>query len=266
MFHRTPKHLTPSTAIAFFALVFALTGGAFAATSHGGGSPRATATASKVKPKAKPGPRGPAGPKGTTGATGAAGATGATGATGPAGAAGAKGENGAAGAAGATGPQGPQGELGKEGKEGPEGPEGPEAKGGGFPTTLPAGDTETGSFVAHFEHEGFVYDPISFPIPLPVGVSIFHYVKEAEQGKPTAPAECAGSVAKPTATKGTLCVYEGEPLRPEKTSLVVLNVLRPTTVVEEGTSTAGAVVQVAYEGEGATEPAYLSGTWAVSAP
>jgi hypothetical protein len=92
------KHLNPATAIAFLALILALTGGAFAATG-GGNHPTLTASAAK----AKKGPRGPQGPAGPAGKTGATGATGAAGATGPAGA---KGETGAAGAAGATGASG----------------------------------------------------------------------------------------------------------------------------------------------------------------
>ena len=92
------------------ALVFALTGGAVAATSHGGGgsgapakataSVRPVATVAKAKSKAKSGPRGP---KGAAGPTGQAGKNGANGATGPAGAPGAKGENGAAGGPGSNG-------------------------------------------------------------------------------------------------------------------------------------------------------------------
>ncbi len=101
------KHITPATALAFVALVFAITGGAFAAT--GGGSPShatLTASAAKSKAKSKTGPRGPAGPKGATGATGPAGPAGAAGATGP---------------GGAQGPQGPAGTNGSNGENGKEG-------------------------------------------------------------------------------------------------------------------------------------------------
>ena len=53
MFQALRKHLNPATVMAFAALVFALTGGAFAAT--GGSSPsHATLTASAAKSKAKP--------------------------------------------------------------------------------------------------------------------------------------------------------------------------------------------------------------------
>jgi hypothetical protein len=118
MFSAIRTHLSYSNVAATLALVFALTGGAFAATSHpGSGSTGSKASASvrpvartaKAKSKTKASPRGPAGPKGATGATGPAGPTG------PAGAAGSKGEN---GAPGANGENGKTGETGKEGKAG----------------------------------------------------------------------------------------------------------------------------------------------------
>ena len=88
---RKRVHFGPATAIAFLALVFAITGGAFAATGgNGGGSSHATliASAAKAKSKVKVGPRGPAGPAGKNGANGANGAAGPQGPQGP------KGENG----------------------------------------------------------------------------------------------------------------------------------------------------------------------------
>ena len=140
MFQKLRKriHLTPSMFVAFIALVFATTGGAFAMSgAQAGRAPSDTlaiAAKSKGKSKSKPGPRGPAGPKGATGATGAAGATGATG---PAGANG-------AGTPGATGNTGEKGES-ITGKTGPAGPQGKE---GNIQATLPSGKTETGSWVS----------------------------------------------------------------------------------------------------------------------
>jgi hypothetical protein len=162
---RLKKHLTPSTAIASLALVFAVTGGAFAATGNRGGSSHANATGgdaasqtlavvakSKAKSKTKAGPRGPAGPKGATGATGA------TGAAGPAGPTDATG----AGTPGTTGTEGKEGKPGasvtvgkateKECKAGKGGATVSNASGSvpicngttGFTETLPAGKTETG--------------------------------------------------------------------------------------------------------------------------
>src|ERR1700704_3299328 len=67
--------------ISVIALVFAMLGGAYAASNSGGG--KATASA-----KAKRGPRGPKGATGPAGPTGPAGATGPSGARGATGAAG----------------------------------------------------------------------------------------------------------------------------------------------------------------------------------
>ena len=195
MFQALRKHLNPATVMAFAALVFALTGGAFAAT--GGSSPShatltASAAKSKAKPKTKAGPRGPAG---KTGATGATGAPGATGPAGPAGAAGAKGENGAAGTNGSNGETGKTGETGQAGanvkteKDSTDCQEGgtkftvggksehvcngsPWTAGG----TLPAGATETGSFAAGGKAEPTplgkaITAALSFAVPLKEGLT-----------------------------------------------------------------------------------------------
>ncbi len=102
MFHRVRKHLTPSMLIALLALVFAVTGGAFAATNGGG---KASNKLTAQTAKSKRGPRGPAGPAGAPGKEGKAGATGATGKEGAAGKEGPAGTN-----ASLLGPAGPAGE------------------------------------------------------------------------------------------------------------------------------------------------------------
>jgi hypothetical protein len=145
MLRRIRIHLTPGTAIAFIALIFALTGGAFAATGGGGSggrgsSPEATAAVThatiakkkKSTPTGKPGPRGPAGPPGPAGAKGENGAAGVTGPAGPAG-------------AGTSGEKGIQGEKGPEGKQGPQGNPGTNGT-TGFTKTLPPKATETGAW------------------------------------------------------------------------------------------------------------------------
>jgi len=222
MFQRIRKHLTPSTFIAFIALVFALTGGAFAASSHGGGAGKATASTTttvanvakaKPKPKTKAGPRGPAGPKGATGAAGAAGATGATGPGGPAGPAGPTGPAGTAGSNGVNGTNGESVTNTKASKTAcPEG--GTEFKvGAGTATkactgekgaihpneTLPAGSSETGTWtvtIPPIEGESvFVPSPISFTIPLAAALStekifIIGKVGDGASGKPYKVEEC----------------------------------------------------------------------------
>jgi hypothetical protein len=198
MFQAIRRHLTPSTAIAFVALVFALTGGAFAAT--GGGGSHATLTASVAKKKSKAPARGPAGPKGATGATGPAGPAGPTGPAGPGGAAGAKGETGAAGAAGKEGPEGKAGTNGKAGKsvavtaESPgvncaaggasvevegtsakqyvcNGKEGQQGREGNIKATLAPGESETGAWgFSEGTNVRAGLAPISFTIPLAKGL------------------------------------------------------------------------------------------------
>jgi hypothetical protein len=204
--------------ISVIALVFAMFGGAYAASSSSDGkkaSGKATASAKKAKRKAKRGPRGPKGPAGPAGAQGPAG---------PQGAPGAKGENGANGAQGPQGPQGPQGIQGKEGKEGS-----PWTAGG----TLPAGETETGTFsltvapVSAGFSAGAVYNvPISFPIPLanPLAAGKVHLLnadgskefvinEETTEGEEITPTDCgtaltpAGTASDPAAAPGGLCIY-----------------------------------------------------------
>jgi Collagen triple helix repeat (20 copies) len=233
------KHLNPTTVVAFVALVFAMTGGAFAATGGGGSSgakasaaltPTATAAKSKAKPKAKAGPRGPAGPAGKPGATGPAGATGAAGAAGP------------------VGPGGPQGTAGTNGTNGTNGVSvtskqlttseaACNKEGGseftaegkktlacngktGFTETLPSEKTLTGEWSAS-EHaagggeiEGGFNTAVSFDIPLAEAPTP-HYIN-ANKKEPILNAgvyeevtssECEGSAANPTASPGNLCVY-----------------------------------------------------------
>src|SRR5580698_7349257 len=137
---RNRMHLTPATAIAMLALVFAMTGGAFAAGHY------LITSTKQISPKVL---------KALAGKNGANGASGAQGAAGPAG---------PAGPAGKEGPAG-KGEKGETGLAGPTGPEGKT----GFTKTLPAGETETGTWAFAGTPEGGengVLVPLSFNIPL----------------------------------------------------------------------------------------------------
>ncbi len=224
MFQAIRKHLTPSTFIAFMALVFALTGGAFAASSHTGGSgakasasathatPVASAAKAKAAPKGKAGPRGPAGAKGATGATGAPGATGPGGPAGATGPGGPQGPPGVTGATGATGAAGPAGAAGKEGKQGVIHPG----------ETLPSGATETGQWIltgsaaGGFELAGAA--TLSFPIPLkePLANTTSKVIHPGEgehepnESSYIANHECGGTVENPVAAPGFLCIFVAE--------------------------------------------------------
>jgi hypothetical protein len=255
MFSAIRKHLTPGTVIAFVALVFALTGGAFAANDHTGGSggaaggqassvALATIAKSKTKAKTKAGARGPAGPKGATGATG------------PAGAVGAKGEPGATGQPGPAGPTGPAGLEGKEGKQGPAGTEGKEGPAGPLLETLPAGKTLTGTWAATSYapeekaveglYNGAAETAVSYAFPLSEG-PMAYYIKV---GETTLPHGCTGSADDPGAEAGYLCVF----------GQAELNVTNPE--VSTGNGTIGFEVASYTSTKGAM---LMRGTWAVTA-
>src|SRR3954454_8939303 len=94
--------------VAAIALVFAMLGGAYAATNNGNGKATASAKAKQGK-QGKPGKAGPAGPAGPAGSAGP---------QGPAGASGAKGDTGAKGDQGIQGIQGTPGTPGTPGADG----------------------------------------------------------------------------------------------------------------------------------------------------
>jgi hypothetical protein len=138
-------HITPSGVIAIIALIFALTGGAFAATGgggSGGGSSPAKATASVSRAQGGSGSSGQAiavTAKSSKGKTGPRGPKGATGPAGPAGKNGANGTNGAPGAKGETGPAGASG-VGVTSTPVAEGEEG--CARGGVQLTTASGSTD----------------------------------------------------------------------------------------------------------------------------
>jgi Collagen triple helix repeat (20 copies) len=182
-------HVSPATAIATLALVFAMTGGAYAAKHY------LITSTKQISPKVLKSLQGKAGKAGANGAQGPAGAAGAAGPQGPAGAAGAKGE---------TGPAGTNGTNGTNGTT-------------GFTKTLPKEQTETGdwSMSQLASSETYVSTGISFVIPLAeapaprlVNAKGKELVVEGGSVKEVAPANCTGSPAEPTAPPGSLCVYE----------------------------------------------------------
>jgi Collagen triple helix repeat (20 copies) len=169
------RNLSLPTAIAVAALVFAMTGGAFAAKDYVAGP--ATASDSVQKKKVKRGPRGPRGKRGAKGAKGA---------------------------------RGPQGVPGLVGPQGPKGDTGSPWTAGGF---LPSGASLGGTWVAGVGPDlglgkGAAAASISFGIPLQAPPQIV-IVKKDKEGEEHA-AECPGSLAIPLAAKGVLCLYTGQ--------------------------------------------------------
>jgi hypothetical protein len=222
-----------TTLVAVLALVFAMTGGAYAANRY------LITSTKQISPKV------------LKSLKGAAGANGASGATGPAGPAGPGGPQGPAGAQGPGGPGGPAGAPGKEGPPGKDGKNGAT----GFTKTLPTGATETGSWAVHIAAEG--EQPLlslSFAIPLAKeleGAQV-HVVGKAGNGT-----TCPGSAEEPAAAEGNLCVYEGENLEAH----VELAILKPYKLFVPGAGTAGAVLTT----KATAVPGIAWGTWAVTA-
>jgi hypothetical protein len=200
------------------ALVFAMTGGAFAA-----GKFLITST-KQISPKVLKSLQGKAGKTGAAGAQGPAGPVGPSGPAGPQGAVGAAGAKGDTGAVGPQGPQGSQGAKGSVGAAGPQGPQGEPWTAGG---TLPKGKTEMGAWSAPvIESLGAQKNAeaaISYVIPLSAALE-----DELECGEPgkqpchiqvkpegydgtdntgTEHEQCPGTVEEPKAKEGFLCVY-----------------------------------------------------------
>ena len=217
--------------ISVIALVFAMFGGAYAASNSSGGG-KATASA-----KAKKGPRGPKGPKGDTGPAG------------PQGPAGAKGDTGAPGANGKDGTNGTNGTNGTDGEAGMCSEANPECTlaswgmlTGVWSASPGVGETDRADIsfpvrvsaapIALLQQEelGFTYGVElrnpgegtgGFPTSsvaiygLPGPITSFEAAEEAEEAWEDA---CPGSAETPEATSGVLCIYvkstEGEIRQP----------------------------------------------------
>jgi hypothetical protein len=258
--------------ISVIALVFAMIGGAYAASNSASGGGKATASA-----KAKKGPRGPKGPKGDTGPAGPAGPAGAKGDTG---AAGANGKDGAPGTPGTPGTPGQSvtgtaiaanavcgkktgakytlgatstnvcsGEDGKDGKDGES----------GFTETLPSEKTETGTWStsrpAGIEplpgsNEIWDFASVSFNIPLEAPPTGLNVMKAGGGTWTGSAANCPGTATEPKAEPGQLCLY----------TLLEVEVL---AVPQDFKLKSGALIAFKFPktGEG-----FAIGSWAVTAP
>ncbi|MGA9286638.1 MAG: hypothetical protein WBV85_14475 [Solirubrobacteraceae bacterium] len=187
MFRSVRSHMTYANVVATLAMVFAMTGGAYAASKY------LITSRKQIKPSVLASLKGKAGANGAPGATGPAGPTGPAGS---AGSAGAKGEIGAVGPAGPTGPQGPEGKAGKSGQT-------------GFTETLPKGKTETGTIAWADPTSGVSFQSISFNIPLENSIPLSHVIVFSGT---TIPAHCQGVaqvevMENLTAEEGYMCIW-----------------------------------------------------------
>jgi Collagen triple helix repeat (20 copies) len=258
MFSRIRKRFTYTNVAMTLALVFAMTGGAYAAKHY------VITSTNQISPKvltALKGKNSTAGPAGPAGSAGSAG---------PAGPAGGKGEAGTAGGPGLEGPQGKEGKEGKEGKQGPAGQT-------GYTATLPSDATETGtwSFSAGPSTRNLLAS-VSFSIPLKSGLEethdIFVSYEEVFEGK--TPAACPGEynensttgVIVPKAEPGYLCVYEGAMSSANNVeragARADVEILLPENT-GQGASTAGTMLR--FKQANSSDSSYGSGLWAVTA-
>lgn len=258
--------------VSVIALVFAMTGGAWATQDYLGG---ATSSAEKQNKAGKRGPPGPKGPRGKQGAAGPAGPAGLQGPVGPAGPKGDKGDKGDPGddgtsvtsSAEATGTGNCEGRGGSKFVAGPtttfacNGKEGSPWTAGG---TLPQGKTEQGAWSAL--HQGESLLPVSFTIPLAAPLDQDHVLALAEgyngeDGIGPEHEKCPGKASNPKAKAGFLCVYIGG-VPTDAGIAAILPPSQPGLLFEipPGASRSGAMLFV-------LGPAgYVRGTWAVTAP
>lgn len=172
MFRVLRRNLTPPTALAVIALVFAMSGGAIAAKNASD-----SAEASKTK-------RGPKGPRGKLG---------------PQGLQGPQGPKGEAGERGDVGPQGPKGDTGD-----------PWTAGGFLPSGKSVGGTWVAGVGEGIlpGPTGAAAASISFGLPMN-GLPAVKVVKKEQEGVEHA-TECPGNLIVPKAAKGVLCLYTAE--------------------------------------------------------
>jgi hypothetical protein len=288
------RRVTYTNVAMTLALVFAMTGGAYAAKKY------LITSTKQISPKVlkqlagKPGPAGPAGAQGPAGSPGPAG---------PQGPAGANGKDGATGKDGAPGANGKSVKVVNEAPENcAEGGFTYEVEGSGKQDevcngakgvihpgeTLPSGASETGTWATGPATTGpaNVEVAISFPIPLAseLGESWVekenvankvHYVYLNGLEEPrekiynwqtfapeeVAPTECIGSAREPTAEPGNLCVYEDAKAAMETpVSNSVFDVVGSNSA--KGAAKVGSILQLASTGQGGR----AWGSWAVTAP
>jgi hypothetical protein len=232
------KRMTYANVAMTLALVFAMTGGAYAAkkyliTSTKQISPKVLAQLKSTKDAGPAGPQGPQGPQGTPGANGKDGAQGP------------KGDPGTPGTPGTPGKDGENGENGKDGENG--------ACSTSIPVCeLPSGATLSGTWGFNTIEVAHPSAAISFGLRLKLEGEV-RYI-DAYAG-PTA--ECPGSFEEPKAEPGYLCFY----VNGYETS----NIETVSTHHELGGGDLHSGVVLSLTPENKAEESIGRGTWAVTA-
>ncbi len=269
MFSPIRKRFTYANVVATFALMFAMTGGAYAASKF------LITSTKQIKPSVLASLKGKAGPAGANGVNGAAGPAGPQGPAGPAGA-GSPGPEGKAGAAGESVTLGTA-KVGKKAGECEAGGTTVSVGGNanavcngkngttGFTDTLPEGKTEKGSWgvsgitanLGFAGNQGFA--PISFNIPLATAptaivIGLEEGEGEAKEAATITNGECKGTAASPGAGSGKLCIFVYDNAR----FFQNVSALNPFEI-----TVAGALVLA--RAEEPSEPIAAAGTWAVTA-
>lgn len=186
MFSWVRRRLTFANVGVMVAVLFAMTGGAYAAKRY------VITSTKQISPKALKELKGKTGPAGSVGATGPAGA---------------------AGSAGPAGKDGVQGAQGAQGSAGPEGPTGPVGPAGPAPKTLTGEwslNKQVPATLASVVTSASFLLPLAEP-PAPhylrvTGMEPFYNdTTKAEEERTST--QCPGSAAEPKAAPGNLCVY-----------------------------------------------------------
>jgi hypothetical protein len=254
MFSSARRHLTYANVAVTVALVFAMTGGAYAAGKY------LITSTKQISPKVLKSLQGKTGPAGANGANGVAGAQGPAGPQGAVGNAGTAGSNGTSVTSAESKTKiGPCKEGGSEFKaasgstfacNGEKGKEGSPWTASG---TLPEGQTLTGFYsgtgYSESEETGRALASASFALPL---VALFKqgsvsYIKEGE----SLPEGCTGNVHQPGAAPGHLCIFAEDEV----------NVTANTRIQIES-STFGFILTAISATKGQM---VLTGSWAVTA-
>jgi hypothetical protein len=248
------SRVSPATIISVLALVFAMTGGAYAANKY------LISSTKQISPKVLKQLQGKAGKAGANGANGAAGPAG------PQGSGGAQGPGGPAGPQGPTGPTGPKGEIGPKGAKGENGTT-------GFTETLPSEKSERGVWSVLYTATAagqLGSAAISYTIPLETApsatkaqnfIGIEEGQGETNENKVAIPSHCKGTIEKPEAVPGNVCVFVRQSSNATPGPLGEL-FLDPQTGSSTVSGPAGVVMDF---GATAIGPVFADGVWVVTA-